>query len=76
MPPLYSVPAYRYQQPLSRYITCQGVCVQQSHAAKRLISNLKGTEDLSPCYCYAIKTNSRTTRLQIWQPAPAGKERT
>jgi len=32
------VPAYRYQQSLSRCITCQDVCIQQSHAAKRLIS--------------------------------------
>jgi len=33
-----SVPAYRYQQSQSRCSTCQDVCVQQSHAAKRLLS--------------------------------------
>jgi len=35
---LSDVHACRYQQPLSRYITCQDVCVQESHATKRLIS--------------------------------------
>ena len=25
------------------------------------------------CYCYTIKTNSRTICLQVWQLAPAGK---
>jgi len=29
--------AYSFQQSLSRCITCQDVCVQQSHAAKRLL---------------------------------------
>jgi len=29
--------AYRYQQSLPRCIACQDICVQQSHAAKRLI---------------------------------------
>jgi len=29
--------AYRRQQPLSRCITCQDVCVQESHAVKRLL---------------------------------------
>jgi len=37
MPPLSDVPACRYQQPLSRYIACQGVCVQESRC------NLKWT---------------------------------
>jgi len=37
-PPLSGVPAYRYQQSLPRCITCQRVCVQQSHVANRLIS--------------------------------------
>jgi len=41
MPPLSVVPAYRYQQPLPRSITCQDACVQHSHAAKRLISQLE-----------------------------------
>ena len=41
MPPLCGIPAYRYQQSLSHWITCQDVCVQQSHAAKRLISLLE-----------------------------------
>jgi len=36
-------PAHRYQQSLSRSITCQDVCAQQSHAAaaKCLISSLE-----------------------------------
>jgi len=75
MAPLCGAPAYRYQQSLPRCITCQDVCVQQSNAQK-LISyrNLKWTlEDLLPCYCYTIKINSRTIRLQVWQPASAGK---
>jgi len=38
MPLLFDVPTFRYQQSLSRYITCQDVCVQESHATKRLIS--------------------------------------
>jgi len=38
MPPLSDVPACRYQQSLSRYITCQDVCVQESHVTKRQIS--------------------------------------
>jgi len=37
MPPLSGIRAYRYQS-LSRCITCQDVWIQQSHAAKRLIS--------------------------------------
>jgi len=41
MPPLSGVPAYRYQQSQSRCITCQDVCVQQSHEEKRLISQLE-----------------------------------
>jgi len=36
--------------------------------------NLKWTfEDLLPCYCYAIKTKSKTIRLLVWQPAFAWK---
>jgi len=38
MPPLCGIPACRCQQSLSHYITCQDVCVQQSHATKPLIS--------------------------------------
>jgi len=30
-------------------------------------------EDLLPCYCYTIKTNSKTIHSQVWQPAPVGK---
>jgi len=30
--------AYHYQHVASRCITCQDVCVQQSHATKRLLS--------------------------------------
>ena len=69
IPPLSGVPAYRYQQSLSRCITCQDVCVQQLHA-----QNLMWTlEYLLPCYCYTIKTNSRTIRSQVGQPASACK---
>jgi len=36
--------------------------------------NLKLTsEDLLPCYCYAIKSNSRTILSQVSQSASAGK---
>jgi len=36
--------------------------------------NLKWTfEDLVPCYCYAIKANSKTIRSQVPQPASTGK---
>jgi len=41
MPPLSGVPGYRYQQALSCCITCQDVCVQQSHATKSLLSQLE-----------------------------------
>jgi len=41
MTPLSDVPACRYQQSLCRYITCQDVCIQESHATKRLISELE-----------------------------------
>jgi len=37
MPPLSDIPAFSYQQSLSRY-TFQNVCVQESYATKRLIS--------------------------------------
>jgi len=30
-------------------------------------------EDVRPCYCYTIKTNSRSIRSQVMQPASAGK---
>jgi len=35
------VPACRYEQSLSSYITCQDVCDQEPHATKRLISELE-----------------------------------
>ena len=35
MPTLSGVPAYRYQESLSRCITYQEVCVEQSHVEKR-----------------------------------------
>jgi len=35
--PFSGVPAYRHQQSLSCRIICQDVCVQQTHAAKRLL---------------------------------------
>ena len=65
-----------YRSPASQLTavsgTCPDVCVQQSHVAKRQYCNLKWTlEDLLPCYCYTLKTNSKTIRSQIWQPAPA-----
>jgi len=38
--------------------------------------NIKWTfADLLPCYYYAIKTNSRTIRTRLSQPASAGKGR-
>ena len=41
----------------------KNVCVQQTHAAKRLLCNLKSIlEDLLSCYFSAIKTNKRTIR--------------
>jgi len=56
--PLSGVPAYRYQQSLSCCITCREVCVQKSHAEKRInYRNFKCTvEDFLPYYCYTIKT--------------------
>ena len=37
-------------------------------------SNIKWTfTDLLPCYCYTIKTNSRTIRSRLSQPTSAGK---
>jgi len=42
MPPLSGVhAACRYQQSQPRYITCQDVCIQESHTTKRLISQLE-----------------------------------
>ena len=44
------------------------------HAAKPYCRYLKQTfGDLLPCYCDAIKTNSRTIPSQASQPASAGK---
>ena len=67
---------YRYQQPLSRCITCQDICVQQLHAAKRLHHrDLKCIfEDLLSCHCYATQANSTPIRSRVSQPASAGKE--
>jgi len=31
------------------------------------------SEDMLPCYCYAVKINSRKNRSQVLQPASAGK---
>ena len=49
--------------------------VQQSHASKTpATGNTKRTlEDLLPCYCYAIKTSSRTIPSQLTQFAYGGK---
>jgi len=52
MLPLSGVPAERYQQSLSRCITCQDVCVQQSHASKRLLSSVA-----NPSYNEYTKSN-------------------
>ena len=41
---------------------------------KTCYRNIKWTfEDLLPCYCYAIKTNSRTIRSRLSQPTSAGE---
>jgi len=45
--------AYHYQHVASRCITCQDVCVQQSHATKRLPSQY--SEPLQIC-CHVIVT--------------------
>ena len=75
VPPLFGVPAYRYQHSVSRCITCQDGCVQQSHAEKRInYRNMKWTlEDWLPCNCYAMKTKGTTIRSQVSQPASEGK---
>jgi len=76
MPPISCVPACRYQQSLSPCIICQDVCVQTAHHMRQnaYYRNLKWSlEDLLPCYCYTIKTNSRTIRSQVSQPASADK---
>ena len=45
--------------------------LMQQNACHR---NIKWTfADLLPCYCYAIKTNSRTIRSRLSQPTSAGK---
>ena len=45
-----------------------------SPGPKAFWRNLKGTfEDLLPCCCCAVQTNSRTIREQGAQPAPTGK---
>jgi len=61
---------------LTAFITCQNVCNQISHHMRQnaYYHNLKWTlEDLLPCYCYTIKTNSRTICSQVSQPASADK---
>jgi len=57
MPPISCVPACRYQQSLSRCITCEDACVQRARHMRQnaYYRNLKWTlEDLLPCYCYTI----------------------
>ena len=50
---------------------CTFNCLMQQNACYR---NVTWTfEDLLPCYCYAIKTNSRKIRSWLSQPASAGK---
>jgi len=60
---------------LSRCITCQDVCVQQSHATKRFPPQYKVNicRFVAMMYCYAIKTNNRTIRSRHSQPTSAGK---
>jgi len=59
---------------LSRCITCQDVCVPQLLKQNACYHNIKWTfAGLLPCYCYAIKTNSRTIRSRLSQPVSAGK---
>ena len=75
--PISCVPACGHQQSLSRCITCQDVCFQTAHHMRQnaYFRNLKWTlEDLLPCYCYKIKTNSRTICLHVLQPASAANE--
>ena len=40
---------------------------------RRLCTLKWNFEDLLPCYCHTIKTNSTTVRTQVWQPTFAGK---
>jgi len=56
-------------------ITCQDPYVQQSQAAKHPLPQLevKPLKNWLPCYCYAIKANSRTIISQVPQPASAGE---
>ena len=55
--------AYRYQQKLSRcIIICQDVRVQYESVTCGKTSTIVTWNE--PCYCYAIKTNSRWIRSQ------------
>ena len=71
---LSGVSAYHYQQSLSWSIACLRTTVTWCGRRKTLkYCNLKRTlEDLLPCGCYTIMTNSKTIRLQVWQHASAG----
>jgi len=65
--------AYTISLSLAAY-TCQDICVQQTHAAKRYCRDLKWTfENLLQCCYYATEANSRTMRSQLSQSAFAGK---
>jgi len=49
-------------------------CLRSTVTCAKLDVNLMWTlEYLLPCYCYTIKTNSRTIRSQVGQPASACK---
>ena len=73
MPPLSGVPAYTAISSHSLAALPAKMSAFSSHmrqnAYYRIWRNLKWTEDLLPCYCYTIKTKSKTIRLQVWQPA-------
>ena len=69
--------AYRYQHVTSRYITAKTSAFNSLMQQNACYRNIKWTfADLLACYCYAIKTNSRTIRWRLSQPASVSKEGT
>jgi len=69
--------AYRYQHvTVSLHYLPRCLLSTVSCNKNACYRNIKWTfAGLLPRYCYAIKTNSRTTRLRLSQPASAGKGR-
>jgi len=61
------------QQSLSRCNACQYVYVQQTHATKRPRNFKEVAKDLLPCYCYAVKTDSRILSQLSQTPLQAKK---